>query len=85
MPNRRCSGRIDQKQSAERPERLAAQALLAFLIDDDDSLAGVGDFGRCNEAGQTGSDHDDVCVVSHATLLIPAAIEARRRSPAVNG
>src|SRR6201999_1297499 len=26
-------GRINQKQSAERPERLSAKALLAFLVD----------------------------------------------------
>src|ERR1700733_10553831 len=39
-------GAVDQKQTAERPERLAAEALLAFLIDHDDTLAGVGDFRR---------------------------------------
>ena len=46
-------GRIDQKQSAERPEGLAAEALLAFLVDHDDALAGVGDFGRGDEARET--------------------------------
>ena len=28
-------GRVDEEQSAERPERLAAEVLLAFLIEDD--------------------------------------------------
>ena len=37
--------RIDQKQSAERPERLAAERLLALLVDHDHALAGVGDLG----------------------------------------
>jgi hypothetical protein len=40
--------RIDQKQSAERPERLAAKTLFAFLIDRDDSLAAAGDFAGRN-------------------------------------
>ena len=69
--------RIHQKQSAERPEGLAAKALLAFLVDHDDALAGIGDFRRGNEAGETGSDHDYVCIVSHSSSPIPAAIEAR--------
>ena len=35
-------GRIDHEQPAERPERLAAQVLLGFLVDDDNALARVG-------------------------------------------
>jgi hypothetical protein len=38
-------GTIDEEQSAERPECLTAQILRAFLIDDDDTLAGIGDLG----------------------------------------
>ena len=52
MPSRRCSGTVDQEQSAERPERLAAEALLALLVDHDDALAGVGDFGCRDQARQ---------------------------------
>src|SRR6185437_12104793 len=77
-------GRINQKQSAERPERLAAEALLAFLIDDDDPLAGVGDFLRRDEAGETGSDHDYICIVSHSSPRFPRRLKPAMFS-AVNG
>ncbi len=58
-------GAVDQKQAAERPEGLAAEALFAFLVDHDDAFAGVGDFGRGDEARQPAADHDYVCIVSH--------------------
>src|SRR5712672_822467 len=58
-------GAIDQKQPAERPERLPAEALLALLIDHDDAFAGVGNFGRGDEAGEAPTDHDYVCIISH--------------------
>ena len=58
-------GAVDQKQSAERPERLAAEALFALLVDHDDAFAGVGDFRRRDQAGQSPADHDHVCIVSH--------------------
>ncbi len=61
-------GRVDQKQSAERPEGLAAKALFAFLVDDDDALAGVGDFGCRDQPRQSAADHDYVCVISHRFL-----------------
>ena len=61
-------GRVDQKQSAERPERLSAKALFAFLVDDDDALAGVGDFGGRDQPRQPAADHDYVCVLSHRFL-----------------
>ncbi len=53
-------GRIDEEQSAERPERLTAEALLALLVDHDDFLAGVGDLGCGDEAGKTRAHHDHV-------------------------
>ena len=68
MPSRRCSGEFDQKQSAERPEGLSAKALFAFLVDHDDALAGVGDFGCRDQPRQSAADHDYVCVISHCFL-----------------
>jgi hypothetical protein len=61
-------GTIDQKQSAERPEGLAAEALFAFLIDHNDAFAGIGDLGRGNQARQTPTDHDYVRLVSHCAV-----------------
>jgi hypothetical protein len=58
-------GAVDQKQSAERPESLAAEALFALLVDHDDALAGLGDFGCGDEARQSAADHDYVRIVSH--------------------
>ena len=58
-------GAVDQKQSAERPERLAAEALLALLVDHDDALAGVGDFGRGDEARKAAADHDYISIIGH--------------------
>ena len=51
-------GAVDQEQSAERPESLAAEALFALLVDHDDALAGVGDFGCRDEAREAPADHD---------------------------
>ncbi|MGY3463971.1 hypothetical protein ACVW0I_000842 [Bradyrhizobium sp. LM6.11] len=56
--------RIDQKQSAERPERLAAERLLALLVDHDHTLARIGDLGCGHEARQSCADDDDVCLFS---------------------
>ncbi|MFK4644357.1 hypothetical protein ABIF96_002931 [Bradyrhizobium ottawaense] len=42
--------RIDQEQSAERPERLAAKRLLAFLVDHDHALARIRDLGCGNQS-----------------------------------
>ena len=58
-------GAIDQKQSAERPESLATEALLAFLVDHDDAFAGIGDFGRGDKAGKARADNDYVCIIGH--------------------
>ena len=78
MPSRRCSGEFDQEQSAERPESLAAEALFALLVDHDDALAGVSDFGRGNEPGEASADHNYVRIVSHAVSPGPGKrIEAR--------
>src|SRR4029078_4341595 len=58
-------GAIHKKKAGERTEGLAAEALLAFLVDHDDALAGVGDFGCRDQPGQSAADHDYVCVLSH--------------------
>ena len=78
-------GRIDQKQPAERPERLAAKALFAFLIDHDDALAGVRDLGRGDEAGEARADHDDVSFVCHRVSPGLLRIIEARDSGVVNG
>ncbi len=57
--------RIDQEQSAERPERLAAKTLLALLVDHHDAPAGCRELGRRDEAGKAGADHDDVNFFCH--------------------
>jgi hypothetical protein len=71
-------GRIDQKQSVERPEGLAAEALFALLIDHDDAFAGVGDFRRGDEARQPAADHDYVCIACHRVIPGPAHDPPRR-------
>ncbi len=58
MPSRRCSGEFDQKQPAQRPERLPAEILLAFLIEQQHRLARVGGLGGGHQTGQTRA-HDD--------------------------
>ena len=65
-------GRVHQEESAERPKGLSAKALLAFLIDDDDALAGICDLGCCDQSRQSTADHDYVCDLSHRFL--PRAI-----------
>src|SRR4051794_19965005 len=67
--------RIDEEQAAERPERLAAEALLALLVDHDDVLAGVRNLGGCNEAGKTAADHNDIRLVGH--WLPPARLRLK--------
>ena len=62
--------RIDQKQSTERPECLAAEVLLAFLIDDDRPLAGFGDFGGRHQPCQSAADDNDVCIPRHRVSLV---------------
>ncbi len=63
--------RIHQKQAAERPEGLAAEALFALLVDHDDAFSGVGDFGGGHQPGQTAADHDHIRIASHCCLPIP--------------
>ncbi len=69
-------GRVDQKQPAERPEGLSADILLAFLIDDDHSFAGIGEFGGGHEASQSRADDDCVRIVRH--FVSPPVPELKR-------
>ncbi len=79
-------GRIDQEQSAERPERLAAEVLFALLVDHDDAFAGVGDFRGGDEASKTAADHDYICIVSHCTPSPQGFLGLKpASSPPVNG
>ena len=55
-------GRVDEEQSAERPERLPAERGLGFLIEDDDPPARVRKLGRRHETREPRADHDGVCV-----------------------
>ena len=68
-------GSIDQEQAAERPERLAAQALLRLLVNDDHSLAGVGQLGRGDQTGQAAAHDDHIGVVTQKRFL------AQRNAP----
>ena len=58
-------GCIDKEQSAERPESLPAEILLAFLIDHDHALACIGQFGRGHEARQPCTDDNYVRIIRH--------------------
>jgi hypothetical protein len=51
---------VDQEEPAERPEGLAAERQLALLLEDRDAPAGVGQLRGGGEAGEPGTDDDDV-------------------------
>jgi hypothetical protein len=53
-------GGVDQEEPAERPEGLAAERQLALLLEDRDAPAGVGQLRGGGEAGEPGTDDDDV-------------------------
>ncbi len=82
--------RVDQEQSTQAPEGLAAEALLALLVEQQDPAPGVGHLGGGGQAGEAGSYDDDVGVHGSPTVrghsskdIIPArTIVVSRRSPA---
>ena len=53
-------GAVDEEQSSERPERLAAERLLRLLVDEDHSPPGGRELCGGDEPRETGSDDDDV-------------------------
>ena len=55
-------GGVDEEQSAERPERLAAERAFRLLIENDDLAARVGELGRRDQTRKPGADHNGVCV-----------------------
>ena len=76
-------GRVDEKQSAQRPESLAAQRLLGLLIENDDFSAGVDQLGRRDQPGKSGSDNDRVGVIGHARASRDGEISRPNLSMAV--
>jgi hypothetical protein len=62
--------RVDEEQTAERPERLAAEILLAFLIDHDNALAGIGNFRSRDKARESAADDDDIRINGHTVSPI---------------
>ena len=64
---------LTQEQAAERPERLAAETLLAFLIHHDDAFASGNRFRCRDEAGKAGSDDEDIGLGGHVDLPAAAA------------
>ncbi len=65
---------VDEEQPAQAPERLAAQRLLALLVDDDHAPAGVRDLRGGGEAGQTVTYDDDIGVHDWSLRLEPALV-----------
>src|SRR5690606_17692551 len=53
-------GAVDEKESAERPVRLAADVGRVLLVDDQDRPAAVGQFACRDQTGQPGANHDDI-------------------------
>jgi len=57
---------IHHEQTTERPERLAAEALLAFLIEEEHAAPGVGGFRGSDEPSETGAGDDDISTVGRS-------------------
>ncbi len=80
----------DEEEPAEAPPGLAADRLLALLVDEHDAPSGVDELSGGDEPGQAGSDDDDVGLhgslpVGHGTRRVcrgarPASPPGRRGS-----
>ncbi len=68
-PHPALLGRVDQEEAAEGPVRLAAEGGRRLLVEQDDLPSGVRQFRGGDQAGQAGSDDDDVGVECHAGVL----------------
>ena len=53
-------GRVDHEEAAQRPPCLTAEEIAAFLLEDDDAPARIGELGRGDEASQPRADNDGV-------------------------
>jgi|SRR5690625_2923676 len=59
-PHATLLGRIDEEQPTERPECLRAKVGPIFLFNDENPLTGTCEFVGGDEAGESGTDHQDV-------------------------
>ena len=55
-------GRVHQKETAQRPERLTSQVLLAFLVDQNDAASAFQQFASGYQTGQAGPYNNDICL-----------------------
>jgi hypothetical protein len=76
-PEAALLGGIDEKEPAERPERLPAERLLGLLLEDRDPAPGIRQFGGRDQPGEPGADDDDV----RQFKSLPAARSARSAPP----
>jgi len=53
---------VDKEQTAKRPEGLAAQPWLRFLLEQNDAATRVGEFGGRDQPGEACPHHDHVSV-----------------------
>ena len=83
MPIRRCSGESTRNSPPKRPVGLPAEVLRGLLVDEHDPAAGVGELGGGDEAGETGSDDDDVSV--HGASLAGQCAQLQAGSPLTPG
>jgi hypothetical protein len=60
-PHPTLLGAVHEEESAEAPDRLAAQALLALSVQQQDRPSGIGHLGGSDQLRQTGTHHDHVC------------------------
>ncbi len=58
-------GGVDQEEPAERPPGLAAEARFRLLLENRHPFAGVHQFRRSDQSGQSGADDDNFCLLRH--------------------
>src|SRR5262249_23230266 len=66
--------RVDEHQSAERPEGLAAKRSRRFLVDEDHAALSVGELRGCHEPGEPRAYDDDVSVHAAPFTLAPGIL-----------
>ncbi|MNU67586.1 hypothetical protein D3C71_569280 [compost metagenome] len=59
-PHPALFGAIDEKQTAQRPEGLAAKVLLALLIHDTDAETSLSSLGCRHQPGKPSADNDHI-------------------------